>query len=369
VRREADLSHPIKEETVRKLVAAGFCVLVLVGVLAPAASANSSPPPTGGMSSRLSMTAKITRFRATAAGVVADGVMTGKLRSGTKVTNDSAPVRFAVDANQTGARCDVITLRLAQLNLELLGVQVTTSHINLDVYALKGRVLGDLFCALAHAKVTFPRAAREARALNSRLHGHSLPVFSSSDSLPARAAQAQPQSCQVLNLILGPLHLDLLGLVVDLYGKTHNDPVVVTINALPNKGLLGQLLCGLAGGGGGVTSLSGLQSLLSSLGLNLSTGVLGNLLHQLGIGNLSGGLSQLDLNRILQALGLGETGGITSVAGLQNLLNGFGDSLSTSQVQNLLNQLGITNLSSGLSQQDLARILKALGLGSTNPSG
>jgi hypothetical protein len=197
-------------------------------------------------------------------------------------------------------------LRLAPLDLELLGVQVTTSHISLDVYALKGRVLGDLFCALSHAKVTFPRAARLARALNVRLHDRPLQVLAASESLPASAAQAQPQTCQVLKLVLGPLHLDLLGLVVDLYGKTHADPVIVTINAQPSKGLLGQLLCGLAGGGG-VTNLAGLQSLLSSLGLNLSTTQLQNLLNQLGIGDLSGGLTQLDLNRILQALGLGQT--------------------------------------------------------------
>ena len=118
-------------------------------------------------------------------------------------------------------------------------------------------------------------------------------------------AQAQPQTCQVLKLILGPLHLDLLGLVVDLYGQTRSDPVIVMINAQPDKGLLGQLLCGLAGGG--VTNLAGLQSLLSSLGVNLSTTQLRTLLSQLGIGDLSGGLTQLDLNRILQALGLGRT--------------------------------------------------------------
>jgi hypothetical protein len=254
-------------------------------------------------SSTLSMRAKITSFHATASGVVADGTLTGKLRSGTSVSRDSAPVRFRVAAARRGRRCDVITLRLAPLTLELLGVQVKTSHISLDVYARKGRVLGDLFCALSHAKVRFPRVAR---ALNSRLDGRSLRVFSASESLAASAAQAQPQSCQVLKLILGPLHLDLLGLVVDLYGKTHNDPVIVTINAQPDKGLLGQLLCGLAGGGG-VTNLAGLQSLLSSLGVNLSTAQLQNLLNQLGIGNLSGGLTQLDLNRILQALGLGQT--------------------------------------------------------------
>ena len=186
------------------------------------------------------------------------------------MSRDSAPVRFAVAAKPRGGRCNVITLRLAPLDLELLGVQVTTSDISLDVYALKGRVLGDLFCALSHAKVTFPRAARVARELNHRLNGHPLRVLAASESLPASVAQAQPQTCQVLKLVLGPLHLDLLGLVVDLYGKTHANPVIVTINAQPSKGLLGQLLCGLAGGGG-VNSLAGLQSLLNSLGVNLST--------------------------------------------------------------------------------------------------
>jgi hypothetical protein len=279
-------------------------VALAVAVAVPPASANSSPRTTGGTSSKLSLAAKITRFRATASGVIGDGMLTGRLRSGTSVSRDSAPVRFTVVGKRRGSRCNVITLRLAPLDLELLGVQVTTSYISLDVYALKGRVLGSLFCALAHAKVTFPRAARLARALNSRLHGRSMPVLAADESLPARTAQAQ--TCQVLKLVLGPLHLDLLGLVVDLYGRTHTDPVIVTINAQPSRGLLGQLLCGLAGGGG-VTNLAGLQSLLNSLGLNLSTTQLQNLLNQLGIGNLSGGLTQLQLDRILKALGLGQT--------------------------------------------------------------
>jgi hypothetical protein len=41
----------------------------------------------------------------------------------------------------------------------------------------------------------------------------------------------------------GPLHLELLGLVVDL------NRVVLTITADPSGGLLGELLCSLAGGG------------------------------------------------------------------------------------------------------------------------
>ena len=114
-------------------------------------------------------------------------------------------MKFRVAAVSRGRRCDVITLRLAPLTLELLGVQVTTTHISLDVYARKGRVLGDLFCALSRPEALFPRSARVARALNSRLDGRSLRVFATSSSLTASAAQAQPQSCQVLKLVLGPL--------------------------------------------------------------------------------------------------------------------------------------------------------------------
>jgi hypothetical protein len=233
--------------------------------------------------------------------VTASGTLNGRLSSGTSVARNSAPVRFAVVAARHGARCNVLTLQLAPLNLELLGVQVTTSFITLEVNARRGAVLGNLFCALAHAKVSFPRTARVTHALNSDLHGRSLPVFAASDSLRAHASQT---SCQVLHLVLGPLHLNLLGLEVDLYAKTKSEPVIVTINGQPDKGLLGQLLCGLAGGTG-VTSLSGLQSLLNSLGLNLSTTQIQNLLNQLGITNLTSGLTQLELNRILQKLGLG----------------------------------------------------------------
>jgi hypothetical protein len=286
----------------RKLVAALFSALAFTA-LVPAANANVGSLAARTTSSKLSLTAKITRFRATAAGVVADGQLTGKLQSGTGISRQSAPVRFAVVAAARNQRCDVITLRLAPLDLELLGVQVQTSHISLDVYAIQGRILGNLFCALARAKVTFPKVARD---LNSRLHGHSLQVLSAADSLGGHAAQAQPASCQVLKLVLGPLHLDLLGLNVDLYGQTKADPVIVTINAVPSQGLLGQLLCGIAGGTG-VNSLGGLQGLLGSLGLNLTTTQLQNLLNQLGIGNIAAGLTQLQLSRILQALGLGST--------------------------------------------------------------
>src|ERR1041384_3124439 len=103
-----------------------FAALAATVALAAPASANAATSP------NLSMRAKITSFHATASGVVANGTLTGKLTSGTSVSRDSAPVKFKVAAARQGSRCNVITLRLAPLDLELLGVQVTTSHISLD---------------------------------------------------------------------------------------------------------------------------------------------------------------------------------------------------------------------------------------------
>ena len=49
-------------------------------------------------------------------------------------------------------------------------------------------------------------------------------------------------ACDILNLVLGPLHLDLLGLVIDL------NRVVLNITAQPGPGnLLGNLLCAITG--------------------------------------------------------------------------------------------------------------------------
>src|SRR5215467_7491596 len=71
-------------------------------------------------------------------------------------------------------------------------------------------------------------------------------------SAAVTAAQA---SCSILSPTLGPLHLDLLGLVVDL------NHVNVNITAVPGAGnLLGNLLCDVAnllnGNGGVLTSVT-----------------------------------------------------------------------------------------------------------------
>ena len=58
----------------------------------------------------------------------------------------------------------------------------------------------------------------------------------------ARHVSGATRICDVLNLDIAPLHLALLGLIVDL------DRVHLTIKADSNGGILGSLLCSLAGG-------------------------------------------------------------------------------------------------------------------------
>jgi hypothetical protein len=56
------------------------------------------------------------------------------------------------------------------------------------------------------------------------------------------AAAAQATSCQVLDLVINPINLNLLGLVV------HTDTIHLNITAVPGAGnLLGNLLCGILG--------------------------------------------------------------------------------------------------------------------------
>ncbi|HUP28789.1 MAG TPA: hypothetical protein VM122_01355 [Usitatibacter sp.] len=91
-----------------------------------------------------------------------------------------------------------------------------------------------------------------------------IPVITS----PTRAAapSAAAVSCEILHLELGPLDLDLLGLVV------HLDRVVLDLTAVPGAGnLLGNLLCAvvnLLNGGGALTQIAGLlNQILGLLGV------------------------------------------------------------------------------------------------------
>jgi hypothetical protein len=71
--------------------------------------------------------------------------------------------------------------------------------------------------------------------------------------------------CSILELDIGAIHLDLLGLVIDLA------PIHLDIVADPSGGLLGQLLCAIANLLSGTGPLGGLQTLLQQINQLLSS--------------------------------------------------------------------------------------------------
>ena len=116
--------------------------------------------------------------------------------------------------------------------------------------------------AVAHfAFTSFRSRSGTVTQLPQVVHA-SAPVLRASHSATAAAAAAAT-SCRVLNLVLGPLHLNLLGLVVDL------NQVHLTITAVPGPGnLLGNLLCsvvGLLNGGGALSQISALLNSILAL--------------------------------------------------------------------------------------------------------
>jgi hypothetical protein len=117
---------------------------------------------------------------------------------------------------------------------------------------------------VTNAIILVPVVAPALPALEQQQQGFGGRALSSSAPQAAQTA-----GCQVLDLVLGPLHLDLLGLVVDL------NQVHLNITAQPGNGnLLGNLVCAIAnllnGTGGGnagaaATLVNSLATLLNNL--------------------------------------------------------------------------------------------------------
>jgi hypothetical protein len=138
------------------------------------------------------------------------------------------------------------------------------------------------------------------------LHGKTTTVpFLAPVSLALSTNQPTPGACPILDLALGPIDLDLLGLVVQ------TSPICLNITAMSGGGLLGDLLCNVAnllnGGlaldqilaGQGIGGLPGLTALdrNSLLGgvENLLNRVLGTLLNATVAELLDGGVGTCDI--------------------------------------------------------------------------
>jgi len=236
------------------LLLAVLCVLALL-VPATAANAASASRDRG----KVTVDVQIKRFAVMNRKIVARGVLTSRVQGAGE--SQSARKRVTLGVVAQRGRCHVLTLKLEDLQLDLLGLRVDLSQVNLRIFAVRrgegSGVLGRLFCALSRSTIRLRRSSNAAeahkvvRSLNSRLKNRPMRALRASatlsDSGDAQAAQAAP-SCRVLNLILGPLDLNLLGLVVELYGPNRRAPVTLTITSFPGQGVLGDLFCSLSGG-------------------------------------------------------------------------------------------------------------------------
>ncbi len=155
----------------------------------------------------------------------------------------SARVSVARRLFSTGSQqtiCPVLSLQLDELSLNLLGLHVDLSKVVLTITAdSEGGILGRLFCSLSSGKVKLAGISN-AQKLTKAAHSSGLSTKGIGFAVPANHAQAMaPGPCKILDLVLGPLHLDLLGLIVDL------NQVRLQITAAPDEGILGSLLCSL----------------------------------------------------------------------------------------------------------------------------
>ena len=101
-------------------------------------------------------------------------------------------------------------------------------------------MLGSLFCQIARSKV---KLLHSTGVLNKVAAQSGLASTGLNFNVPVAGTKtadaAQAATCQVLDLVLGPVHLNLLGLIVDL------NQIHLSITADPNGGVLGSLFCAL----------------------------------------------------------------------------------------------------------------------------
>ncbi len=242
------------------LTAAGAALAAGGGGLAAATAAPAAPTrvsaPASAHTAKLAVGVEVLRFSSAGRTTTANGLLTATLTDNLgHVTTIKDTV--ALTAATGGGGCRVLHLFLNELTLNLLGLNAHLDKVTLDITGdAAGGVLGSLFCRLAHARIASTRAATIA-ALNAGVSQHPGHALRFTAYLhPARAAAAAPApatppaapaptpaagaTCPVLDLVVGPLNLQLLGLVVNLQ-KVH-----LNVTATRGAGKLGDLFCTLA---------------------------------------------------------------------------------------------------------------------------
>lgn len=174
----------------------------------------------------------------------------------------TAPVTVEPDAVNS---CNVLRLVLGPLDLDVLGLRVRLSKVDLLITAVRGEgaLLGNLLCPETGTILNLDNMAQELNDVLTAVQNGTAPpppntAATSDGSNPladpnlVRDLISQitrpvepvdnPQACRILFLDLAQLDLNLLGLRVLTRGR-----VVLDISAEPGPGkLLGNLLCRLA---------------------------------------------------------------------------------------------------------------------------
>lgn len=131
--------------------------------------------------------------------------------------------------------------------------------------ALVGQLTGKLVRPGGGQPAGAPGAAQDVSLGNFAMPVNAITFPTSAQGQPSSSSggdtqfqlASQQASCSVLDLTLGPLDLNLLGLRVQL------NQVHLVITAIPADGLLGQLLCALAGPDGVLSGI--LQNIVNLL--------------------------------------------------------------------------------------------------------
>jgi hypothetical protein len=232
------------------VAAAVLCLSATTATATPAATTGahvSAPTKALAPIGKVAVTFKIQRFVKTKHSLTALGTVLATFTpaNGAAPTTVSQPFRAKVTTPVrlfSGASpqriCNVLNLTLDKLSLNLLGLHIELDKVVLNITAnSNGGILGSLFCSIANRRVPLAKAAVKLTHAAKR---SGLATQGVKFAVPANHSQAmQPGPCQVLDLVLGPLHLNLLGLIVDL------NQVHLQITADPNGGILGSLLCSL----------------------------------------------------------------------------------------------------------------------------
>jgi hypothetical protein len=268
------------------LLAVLLCIFAASAALVRSAEARPAAPTASAskVAGTLSARMVIKRFRAVGKRVVGQGVVISTYKDAAGVTSVTRkPFRLAIRERHTrqqqgwsGAQqepaplCHVLLLEVGEVDLTLAGLHAILRAFNPEepiqvrIQAdREGGVLGRLFCDLAEgagALSTTRRAQFAARTLTARTKGSTIMRAKATVYAPDRGASAgagsgysaqggatpnapqapmQVAECNVLHLILGPIHLDLLGLVVDV------NKVVLDLKGIPGT-LLGDIFCQLS---------------------------------------------------------------------------------------------------------------------------